>query len=139
MSNENQTNRNSIFETKEQYFKFRDHWKSLFRNNRHREWIMEPQLIWGSAVPVGFHRRSPVLAIHHLVFCIATGKDPMKMFRNYRKPNVQWADSPLYWRLFYQNHTTDAELFSVFGDTLTGDQKAVLNERVVEFYNSIRK
>lgn len=131
MNTETITKNNSVFETKEQYQAFRAHWRKLHADGFHkRRPVAQTQLDsydretrqWKLRT-VGYHQVSPLTAFHHLAFNIAIGRNPpTKAFSNPGKE---------LWRRL------NGDLSAVFGDTLTPEQKVVIEQAISDYHFSL--
>lgn len=118
---------NSIFETKEQYLAFRAKWKSLYTEGYHKPIRVETN--------PGFVMVSRLDAWYHLAYNIAVGRDPYRAFARYRKAD-HYAKPILYQKLNYGRYNVKHD-FSLFGDTLTAEQKVEISKRMEAFIDSL--
>lgn len=127
----------NIFETKEQYLNFRNHWRKLYADGYHKRVRRTYNTCHYNEVTKtyddaeAYYNISPLGPWHHLMFALATGRDPMRAFGNYRKGHPSGCPkADLYWKLYdsYGRQGVRSD-FTAFGDTLTAEQQAELTKR----------
>lgn len=124
----------NIFDTKEQYLAFRKRWKDLHAEGFHKP-QPEPQKIFdertGKLDTVGYHRVSPMHAGYHFIFNLALGRDLEKAFPSYRDKEA------IRSRLFIiVSRYNSGIFFDVFGDTLSSEQRVLLQNKTWEIIRS---
>lgn len=124
----------NIFDTKEQYLAFRNHWRKLYADGFHKR--VKHEYKNGSAInyetwtPIpplhetGFYMESPLSAFHHLVFNIVTGRDPFRAFKE--KPEKKYTFTQTGAKLYYSKD------FSAFGETLNTEQQDKILKTIQE-------
>lgn len=123
---------NNIFETKEQYVAFRKHWKQLHTEGFHKRKPV-PQHFYNAATNEveikGYHRWSPLTAFYHMVFNVATGRDPFRAFKE--KPDMAGVFTSVGLKLRYGGD------FSIFGETINPEQQAKILKVIQELARKV--
>jgi hypothetical protein len=107
---------NNIFDTKEEYLAFRNHWKKLHADGFHK--TLNP-----------YTQDSQLDAWHHLVFNLAIGRTPPR--KAFRIPDEPSQFKPeLYYIIERKYHS---KLFGNFPGVLTQEHKDRIKVRIREF------